>query len=345
MLIDSTAKRRLCAHSILFAAMPLLGGCASIVTGQHQSVSVETIGEAGNVGGAQCKLSNNKGIWYVTSPGSTMVQRSFEDLAVSCEKQGFTPGLAAFKSTTKSMAFGNILFGGVIGAGVDMSTGAAYDYPSLLTVPLGSTSGKVAADTKVASAIADGDVPTLKVGDALEYSIEDLYTRQSRTVVRRVTESTAAGVTFGDGERVEDRKGRLLALRTPVLGDLETFEPPGGWLTSNPRQGHEQQLAFAARDGLVGSPVQIRLRTVQSSSITTPAGTFQAWQIQGEGYATRSASAVPIQHTVKLTLWSDVQTGRPLRFESEIKASGVGSQAGQSSRERTELVRVLRAPG
>jgi hypothetical protein len=34
------------------------------------------------------------------------------------------------------MAFGNILFGGLIGVGVDMSTGAAYDYPALITVPM-----------------------------------------------------------------------------------------------------------------------------------------------------------------------------------------------------------------
>lgn len=34
------------------------------------------------------------------------------------------------------MAFGNILFGGVIGAGVDMSSGAAYDYPATLSIPM-----------------------------------------------------------------------------------------------------------------------------------------------------------------------------------------------------------------
>jgi hypothetical protein len=37
------------------------------------------------------------------------------------------------------MAFGNILLGGVIGAAVDVGTGAAYDYPSLITVLMGKT--------------------------------------------------------------------------------------------------------------------------------------------------------------------------------------------------------------
>jgi len=31
------------------------------------------------------------------------------------------------------MAAGNIVFGGLIGVGVDIATGAAYDYPALIT--------------------------------------------------------------------------------------------------------------------------------------------------------------------------------------------------------------------
>ena len=126
------------------SVMTLIGatqlvGCASIVNGQNQSISVETRTQTGPLSGASCKLSNNKGTWFVTTPGSTMVQRSFEDLSVRCDKDTMEPGLVSVKSSTKAMAFGNIIFGGVIGAGVDMSTGAAYDYPALITVQMGTT--------------------------------------------------------------------------------------------------------------------------------------------------------------------------------------------------------------
>ncbi len=114
-------------------------GCASIVSGQNQSLSVETRKSTAQVAGASCKLSNNKGTWYLTSPGSTTVHRSYEDLAVRCEKDGIDPGIASVKSSTKAMAFGNILFGGPIGAGVDMANGSAYDYPPLITVEMGET--------------------------------------------------------------------------------------------------------------------------------------------------------------------------------------------------------------
>ena len=114
-------------------------GCASIVNGQNQSVSVETIHKSSPLSGAMCKLTNNKGTWFVTTPGSTTVQRSFEDLSVKCEKESIEPGLISVKSSTKAMVAGNIIFGGIIGIGVDAATGAAYDYPTLITVVMAET--------------------------------------------------------------------------------------------------------------------------------------------------------------------------------------------------------------
>lgn len=125
-------------------AIILTSGCASIVSGSNQSVSVETRQSGQTIVGANCKLTNNKGTWFVTSPGSVTVHRSFEDLSVDCEKAGNFPGILMVKSSTKGMAFGNILFGGVIGAGVDIGTGAAYDYPTLITVEMGQPTNLVA---------------------------------------------------------------------------------------------------------------------------------------------------------------------------------------------------------
>lgn len=108
-----------------------LSACASIVTGTTQSVSIET-----SPNSAQCELKNDKGKWHVSdTPASVVVQRSYEDINVTCQK-GDMKGFATFKSTTKAMAMGNIVFGGAIGAGVDTATGAAFDYPSVMKVDL-----------------------------------------------------------------------------------------------------------------------------------------------------------------------------------------------------------------
>lgn len=142
---------------IVAAVVTQLVGCASIVSGSNQSVSVETRTDAGPVAGANCRLSNNKGTWFVISPGSTTIQRSFEDLAVRCDKDALDPGLASVKSSTKAMAFGNILLGGFIGAGVDMSTGAAYDYPSLITVIMGRSTAIPAPGPSAATGTHETD--------------------------------------------------------------------------------------------------------------------------------------------------------------------------------------------
>jgi len=124
---------------VLLLAMPAMGlaGCASIVTGHNQPISVETRHRSEQISGASCKLNNDKGTWFVTTPGSITVQRSYADLNVHCEKEQFEPGIAVVRSFTKGMAFGNIIFGGFIGAAVDMGSGAAYDYPSLITIEMG----------------------------------------------------------------------------------------------------------------------------------------------------------------------------------------------------------------
>lgn len=114
-----------------------LTGCASIVNGNTQVVSVETRLRGEQVPGAQCELENPKGKFFVTTPGTLSISRAYDDLSIRCNKAGYTSGVALIKSSTKAMAFGNVIFGGVIGAAVDMKTGAAYDYPAVITVEMG----------------------------------------------------------------------------------------------------------------------------------------------------------------------------------------------------------------
>lgn len=135
----------------------LTTGCASIVGGANQSISVETRSTTGEaVVGANCKLENPKGTWFVTTPGSVIIHRAYDDLTIYCTKTGEQPGIATAKSSTKGMAFGNILFGGPIGVGVDAATGAAYDYPTLITVQLG--------ETKTIKALVNGEQGTPATG-------------------------------------------------------------------------------------------------------------------------------------------------------------------------------------
>lgn len=116
-------------------AVLLTTGCASIVGGMQQSVSVQTQSADGKmISGASCKLQNAKGTWYMTTPGSLVVHRAYGDLSIACKKSGEPFGDATAISSVRGWMFGNILFGGFIGAGIDIGTGAGFNYPVDITV-------------------------------------------------------------------------------------------------------------------------------------------------------------------------------------------------------------------
>jgi hypothetical protein len=115
----------------------LLSGCATIIEGTTQSVSVTTTPQVG----AQCTLTNSQGTWFVTSPGSVVVHKTKTDLDVTCKKDGYLPGhvVAAshFGATTAANIAGGV-GGVVVGGVVDAASGANYSYDSPITVPLGA---------------------------------------------------------------------------------------------------------------------------------------------------------------------------------------------------------------
>lgn len=128
--------KRLTILVILFAfTVGFLTGCASITRGTTQAVTVTTTPP-----NAYCGLSNDKGNWQIShTPATAYVTKAWSPLFVICSKgkgKSQLVGDVKVESTTTGMAFGNILAGGIIGASVDMSSGAAYDYPSEIHVEL-----------------------------------------------------------------------------------------------------------------------------------------------------------------------------------------------------------------
>ena len=123
---------RLIAIALLVAAASSTG-CASITGSKNQPVSMNAVCNAEPVNGANCTLSNDKGQWYVNTPGSVMIQKSGGDLAVSCKKQESSGG-GTFVSKSNAGIWGNILAGGLIGYAIDAGSGAGFDYPPNMTV-------------------------------------------------------------------------------------------------------------------------------------------------------------------------------------------------------------------
>ncbi len=111
----------------------LLSGCATIVSGTTQSVSVTTA----PVTGAMCSLTNPEGTWYLPmTPSSVVIHKSASYLNIDCQKAGYYDGYARVKSHLRPMILGNAIVGGAIGVGVDAFDGAAFSYPTNIQVPM-----------------------------------------------------------------------------------------------------------------------------------------------------------------------------------------------------------------
>lgn len=117
--------------------LAVLTGCASITGSKNQPVSVQAHHNGKPLDGADCVLTNDKGTWFVKTPGSTVIQKSGQDLNITCNKDGIPAGTTTAASSANGGVWGNILFGGLIGYAVDASTGAAFDYPSSMGVQMG----------------------------------------------------------------------------------------------------------------------------------------------------------------------------------------------------------------
>ncbi len=137
---------RLSLLLVLFIAASLMTGCASITGSRNQPVSVTCTSEGKPVNGANCNLMNDKGQWFVTTPGTVMIQKAYGDLAITCKKDDAT-GAATFKSASEGAVWGNVIAGGLIGYAVDASSGAGFSYPQSMNVNLrgGSTAAAAAA--------------------------------------------------------------------------------------------------------------------------------------------------------------------------------------------------------
>jgi hypothetical protein len=119
-------KALICALPIVIAA--LLTGCASI-DNHYQQIHIDSQPEK-----ARCLLSNDDGLWHVTTPGDVKVHRSGKPLNIDCTKAHYPEKDLKISSHLRASEATNLLMGGIvfgaIGSGVDMLNGSAKSPPS-----------------------------------------------------------------------------------------------------------------------------------------------------------------------------------------------------------------------
>jgi hypothetical protein len=123
------------------------GGCATIVTGPTVDVSLTT-----TPSGAKAQVN---GQTYVTTNQVQVPIRRGKEPTIHVEKEGYEPQDVKLNRKFGGWVWGNILFGGLIGLGVDLITEHAYgvdpDEIHLTLNPLVTTTKGQAVSTAVAS--------------------------------------------------------------------------------------------------------------------------------------------------------------------------------------------------
>lgn len=111
----------------------LTTGCASFIGEGKQTVSVQAVCYGRSMP-SQCVAENGRGRTRFFAPGQVQVHRDFTALKVTC-KSVFVDShtLRVWPTVQQSMA-GNVLLGGVVGAGVDVVTARGLQYPEALQV-------------------------------------------------------------------------------------------------------------------------------------------------------------------------------------------------------------------
>jgi len=144
---------RVLGRLAVIATMDCVTGCASMMSGTSQTLTLDTIPS-----GADCSLTR-KGLVIGRvnpTPGAVYVQRTHDDITVSCTKEGYQTGSFLNKSGLEAATFGNIILGGLVGVFVDAASGADNKYDEKVRIVLAPTE-----ETQRAKAPPDGALPPI----------------------------------------------------------------------------------------------------------------------------------------------------------------------------------------
>lgn len=115
----------------ILVVLALLAGCAQVISGDTQDILIDT----GQRSPAQCTLQNSRGSWAtLTTPTTVTLLRSTSPLTVSCRTSDGWSNAVTVESTLGYLTYADAVT--VVGAAVDTSSGAAFEYPDRVSLTL-----------------------------------------------------------------------------------------------------------------------------------------------------------------------------------------------------------------
>jgi hypothetical protein len=215
----ATGRARAIGALAALAGCLALSACASLTSGTEQTIAVVTA----PVTGASCTLRNANGSWQVPrTPATVTVRRAYGELTIACAAaDGAGSGEATMSSTVAPATYANILLmGSVVWAAVDAASGAAFEYPDRITVPLkaAAIATAPAADAPAATAAAAATDPRSRIAELRrlreEHRISAVeYQLRLADVAAATAKPTVAVAPPAAATATDDPKSRLEQLR------------------------------------------------------------------------------------------------------------------------------------
>ena len=133
MVMPTHKYLRLPRLALAVGLICLLSGCASLVNDDSQEVNVRLMCGPKTLM-ATCHLQNDKGRWTLSTPGTIRVVNDTSSLEITCRGQ-YVPSFTVSAMPMPSVALlGNLLFGGVVGAAVDVYNNTGLKYPENIDI-------------------------------------------------------------------------------------------------------------------------------------------------------------------------------------------------------------------
>lgn len=129
------ALRHYLAILTLIGGTSLLGGCATLVSGDDTNTQITT-----DPIGASCELVGDNYNIIVTTPANVQLDSDVAPVTITCNADGHVEEITEIDTSMDGTTFGNIIAGGLIGFAVDAASGAGYKFPETVDLVLVPTS-------------------------------------------------------------------------------------------------------------------------------------------------------------------------------------------------------------
>lgn len=125
--------RAILKNILLLLSTLLVLGCASVVSGDGQYVTVNVTCK-GQKYPSYCVASNAKGAWNFYTPEMKYILRDSTPLRVTCRSPSIGNYGVLQPASINITVAGNIIAGGLVGTAVDASRGSIWSYPQEISL-------------------------------------------------------------------------------------------------------------------------------------------------------------------------------------------------------------------